>query len=105
MISEPRRVQQSLMSHLGWVLVHRRSLWKALHFNLALLSAVIAGALTGLIIVNRLNSSPAAARAATLETYRPSQVTLVYAEDGETVIGELALERRIPLPTMKSLPY
>jgi penicillin-binding protein 1A len=28
---------------------------------------------------------------------RPSEVTKVYADDGKTVIGELSLERRIPL--------
>lgn len=97
MVSETRKIKQLLSSLPLWRWVRRRSLWRAFHFNLALLSALIAGALTGLIVVDRLNSSPAAARAATLETYRPSQVTLVYADDGETVIGELALERRIPL--------
>jgi penicillin-binding protein 1A len=44
-----------------------------------------------------LNYSKAAGEVASLATYRPSQVTRVYADDGETVIGEFALERRIPL--------
>ena len=47
-------------------------------------------------------------RSAALATYRPSVVTRVYADDGETVIGEFALEKRIPLkyeeipPVMKN---
>jgi hypothetical protein len=32
-----------------------------------------------------------------LADYRPSEITKVYADDGKTVIGELSLERRIPL--------
>ncbi|PYS40184.1 MAG: hypothetical protein DMF71_13835, partial [Acidobacteria bacterium] len=34
---------------------------------------------------------------AALATYRPSLVTRIYADDGKTVIGEFALEKRIPL--------
>jgi penicillin-binding protein 1A len=44
-----------------------------------------------------LNYSRAATEVAALATYRPSVVTRVYADDGETVIGEFALEKRIPL--------
>src|SRR5436309_8271221 len=62
-----------------------------------ILLALAAGGLTGIIAAYELNYSPAATEVAALATYRPSVVTRVYADDGETVIGEFALEKRIPL--------
>lgn len=62
-----------------------------------LLLALVAGGLTGIIAAYKLNYSRAANEVAALATYRPSVVTRVYADDGETVIGEFALEKRIPL--------
>src|ERR687886_661372 len=62
-----------------------------------LLLALAAGGLTGIVVAYELNYSKAAGEGASLATYRPSQVTRVYADDGQTVIGEFALERRIPL--------
>ncbi len=62
-----------------------------------LLLAIAAGGLTGIVLAYQLNYSKAAGEVASLATYRPSQVTRVYADDGETVIGEFAIERRIPL--------
>lgn len=62
-----------------------------------LLLAIAAGSLTGMILASELNSSQAAQEVASLATYRPSEVTRIYADDGETVIGEFALEKRIPL--------
>src|SRR3989440_10050735 len=73
-----------------------------------LLLALAAGGLTGIIAAYQLNHSKAAQEVAALATYRPSVVTRVYADDGETVIGEFALEKRIPLkyeeipPVMKN---
>ena len=67
-----------------------------------------AGGLTGIVAAYELNYSRAASEVAALATYRPSVVTRVYADDGTTVIGEFALEKRIPLkydeipPVMKS---
>src|SRR6266436_1284397 len=67
-----------------------------------------AGGLTGVVAAYELNYSRAASEVAALATYRPSVVTRVYADDGKTVIGEFALEKRIPLkyeeipPVMKS---
>src|ERR671911_404559 len=61
-----------------------------------LLLALAAGGLTGIIAAYRLNYSKAANEVAALATYRPSVVTRVYADDGETVIGEFAREKRIP---------
>ncbi|HYO63264.1 MAG TPA: PBP1A family penicillin-binding protein [Pyrinomonadaceae bacterium] len=62
-----------------------------------LLLALAAGGLTGVVLAYQINYSEAANEVAALATYRPSVVTRVYADDGETVIGEFALERRIPL--------
>src|SRR6478672_13214052 len=62
-----------------------------------ILLALAAGGLTGIIGAYELNYSRAANEVAALATYRPSVVTRVYADDGETVIGEFALEKRIPL--------
>ncbi|HKP45526.1 MAG TPA: transglycosylase domain-containing protein, partial [Pyrinomonadaceae bacterium] len=73
-----------------------------------LILALAAGGLTGIIAAYELNYSRAANEVAALATYRPSVVTRVYADDGETVIGEFALEKRIPLkyeeipPVMKN---
>lgn len=70
-----------------------RGFWLAL----VLILAITAGGLTGLVISYNINNSRAANEVASLATYRPSVVTRVYADDGETVIGEFALEKRIPL--------
>lgn len=70
-----------------------RRLW----FPVVLLLALAAGGLTGIVAAYKLNYSRAATEVAALATYRPSVVTRVYADDGETVIGEFALEKRIPL--------
>lgn len=59
--------------------------------------ALAAGGLTGIIAAYQLNYSQAASEVAALATYRPSVVTRIYADDGKTVIGEFALEKRIPL--------
>src|SRR4029453_13543918 len=64
---------------------------------MVLLLALAAGGLTGIVASYKLNYSRAANEVASLATYRPSVVTRVYADDGETVIGEFALEKRIPL--------
>jgi penicillin-binding protein 1A len=62
-----------------------------------ILLALAAGGLTGIILAYQLNYSQAANEVAALATYRPSVVTRVYADDSQTVIGEFALEKRIPL--------
>lgn len=66
-------------------------------FPAVLLLALAAGGLTGIITAYQLNYSGVANEVAALATYRPSVVTRVYADDGKTVIGEFALEKRIPL--------
>src|SRR6266498_2146544 len=75
----------------------RQNILKRLWLPAVLLLALAAGGLTGIIAAYKLNYSRAANEVAALATYRPSVVTRVYADDGETVIGEFALEKRIPL--------
>jgi len=75
----------------------RRHLLARLWLPTVLLLALAAGGLTGIIAAYELNYSRAANEVAALATYRPSVVTRIYADDGQTVIGEFALEKRIPL--------
>ncbi|HEX8847752.1 MAG TPA: PBP1A family penicillin-binding protein [Pyrinomonadaceae bacterium] len=62
-----------------------------------MLLALAAGSLTGIIAAYHLNHSRAAEEVASLATFRPPVVTRIYADDGVTVIGEFAIEKRIPL--------
>jgi penicillin-binding protein 1A len=75
----------------------RKHLLRRFWMPAVLLLALAAGGLTGIIAAYQLNYSQAASEVAALATYRPSVVTRVYADDGQTVIGEFALEKRIPL--------
>lgn len=65
--------------------------------------AMVAGGLTGLVIAYQLNFTSYAAEVDALADYRPAEITKVFADDGKTIIGELALERRIPL-TYEQIP-
>src|SRR5882672_8474061 len=86
----------------------RRNILRRFWLPAVLVLGLSAGGLTGIIAAYELNYSRAANEVAALATYRPSEVTRVYADDGETVIGEFALENRIPLkyeeipPVMKN---
>ena len=86
----------------------RKHLLRRFWFPAVVLLALAAGGLTGIIAAYQLNYSQAASEVAALATYRPSVVTRIYADDGQTVIGEFALEKRIPLkyeqipPSMKN---
>src|ERR1041384_1831804 len=75
----------------------RRSVLRRFWLPAVILLALAAGGLTGIILAYQLNYSQAASEVAALATYRPSIVTRIYADDGKTVIGEFALEKRIPL--------
>src|SRR5918912_1980916 len=75
----------------------RRHFLRRFWLPAVLLLAIAAGGLTGIIAAYQINYSRAAQEVANLATYRPSVVTRVYADDGETIIGEFALEKRIPL--------
>ncbi len=61
------------------------------------LLTVIAGGMTGLIFAYQMSFSAYADEVDALADYNPPEITKVYADDGKTLIGELSLERRIPL--------
>src|SRR3989440_8915271 len=88
--------------------IERQHMLRKFWLPAVLLLALAAGGLTGIIAAYELNYSRAANEVAALATYRPSVVTRIYADDGQTVIGEFALEKRIPLkyeeipPVMKN---
>ncbi len=63
----------------------------------ALLLALSAGAMTGVLASYYLNNSRYSVEVSALATYRPPQVTTIYADDGETVLAEFAIEKRIPV--------
>jgi penicillin-binding protein 1A len=102
---EPRAAR---VTRLNAPPARRRHFLRRFWFPAVLLLAIAAGGLTGIIAAYQLNYSRAAGEVASLATYRPSVVTRVYADDGQTVIGEFALEKRIPLkyeeipPVMKN---
>jgi penicillin-binding protein 1A len=75
----------------------RRHILRRFWLPAVLLLALTAGGLTGIIMAYQINYSRAAQEVASLATYRPSVVTRIYADDGETIIGEFAIEKRIPL--------
>ncbi len=75
----------------------KRSFWGYVWFPVALLLALSAGGLTGVLASYYLNNSRYATEVSALATYRPPQVTTIYADDGETVLSEFALEKRIPI--------
>src|SRR5213083_3150446 len=75
----------------------RKHILRLFWFPAVILLALAAGGLTGIIAAYQLNYSQAASEVAALATYRPSIVTRIYADDGKTIIGEFALEKRIPL--------
>src|SRR5215203_3813560 len=65
--------------------------------GMSLLLAITAGALSGIVFSYYLNNSRYSVEVSALATYRPPQVTTIYADDGETVLAEFALEKRIPV--------
>lgn len=100
MVSQPTRLKLKAYTPKAIVTApprERQKILKTFWMPAVLLLALAAGGLTGIFAAYRLNYSKAASEVAALATYRPSVVTRVYADDGETVIGEFALEKRIPL--------
>jgi penicillin-binding protein 1A len=94
---EPRARRSPLAARLNAPPAQRRHFLRRFWFPAVLLLAIAAGGLTGIVAAYQLNYSRAANEVASLATYRPSVVTRIYADDGKTVIGEFALEKRIPL--------
>lgn len=79
----------------------RLLVWVGDYFQRCGLAAVVlltifAGGLTGLALVSMASLTSFATEVDALADYRPPQVTKVYASNGK-VIGELSLERRIPI--------
>jgi penicillin-binding protein 1A len=74
-----------------------KSFWRFVWLPTALLLALSAGGLTGILASYYLNNSRYATEVSALATYRPPQVTTIYADDGETILAEFALEKRIPI--------
>lgn len=74
-----------------------RGFWKYLWFPTAFLLALAAGGLTGVLASYYLNNSRYSVEVSALATYRPPQVTTIYADDGETILAEFAIEKRIPI--------
>ncbi|MGI8642001.1 MAG: penicillin-binding protein 1A [Pyrinomonadaceae bacterium] len=75
----------------------KRGFWGYVWLPVALLLALSAGGLTGVLASTYLNNSRYATEVSALATYRPPQVTTIYADDGETILAEFALEKRIPI--------
>lgn len=71
--------------------------WKFMWFPTALVLALAAGGLTGVLASYYLNNSQYSVEVSALATYRPPQVTTIYADDGETILAEFAIEKRIPI--------
>ena len=77
---------------------HKKNRLASLPFLFAaLLLALSAGALTGVLVSYYLNNSRYSVEVSALATYRPPQVTTIYADDGETILAEFAIEKRIPI--------
>ncbi|HXG63510.1 MAG TPA: PBP1A family penicillin-binding protein, partial [Blastocatellia bacterium] len=71
---------------------------------LALLTlSIIAGIMFGATVAFQASMTQEAREVAALATYRPNLVTKVLADDGQTVIGEFSLERRVPV-TFDQIP-
>ncbi len=93
----------SLIDRLTNLVLPLEDFFRRATFVALLVLAIIAGGLTGLVTAYQASFSSFAAEVDSLSEYRPPEVTKVYADDGKTIIGELALERRIPL-TYEEIP-
>src|SRR6476620_7739421 len=94
MAREMRRVRTRDVESVG---KGRSRSIKWVWLGVGLVLALSAGALTGVLASYYLNNSRYSVEVSALATYRPPQVTTIYADDGETVLAEFALEKRIPI--------
>lgn len=90
-------MKNSITKEIESIEPKKRSSWRFLWLPAALLLALSAGSLTGVLGSYYLNNSQYATEVSALATYRPPQVTTIYADDGETILAEFALEKRIPI--------
>lgn len=86
-----------LANKLTDIAIRLEDFFRRATFLALLVLAMIAGGLTGLVFAFQISFTSFAAEVDNLAEYSPPQVTRVFADDGKTVIGELSLERRIPL--------
>ena len=93
-MARERRIVEKEVGSIGR---GKRLLAKTAWFISSLVLALSAGALTGLLLSYYLNNSRYSVEVSALATYRPPQVTTIYADDGETVLAEFAIEKRIPI--------
>jgi penicillin-binding protein 1A len=87
----------NLVTEVESVPKKKRSFWGIVWLPLASVLALAAGGMTGVLTSYYLNNSHFATEVSALATYRPPEVTKIYADDGETVLAEFALEKRIPI--------
>ncbi len=92
-----RRIEKIVTTEVESVSAKKNSVWKFLWLPTALMLALSAGGLTGVLASYYLNNSHYTTEVSALATYRPPQVTTIYADDGETILAEFALEKRIPI--------
>lgn len=92
-----RNIEKINLTEVETVPEKRKNFWSYVWLPTALVLALAAGGLTGVLASYYLNNSRFATEVSALATYRPPQVTKIYADDGETVLAEFALEKRIPI--------
>lgn len=92
-----REIRRNGTKEVGSLEPKRGSGLKVMWLPMALLLALSAGGLTGVLASYYLNNSRYSVEVSALATYRPPQVTTIYADDGETVLAEFAIEKRIPI--------
>jgi penicillin-binding protein 1A len=76
---------------------HFQAFFRRYTFIALLVLTAVAGSMFGATVAYQSSLTEEARQVRALAAYRPSVVTKVYASDGRTVIGEFAMERRIPL--------
>lgn len=92
-----REIRRNGTKEVGSLEPKKGSGMKFIWLPMALLLALSAGGLTGVLASYYLNNSRYSVEVSALATYRPPQVTTIYADDGETVLAEFAIEKRIPI--------
>jgi penicillin-binding protein 1A len=81
----------------GKALPTTRRFFSRYTFLAVLAMAALCGGLTGLAFAYQFETSDDFDQVKKLADFTPNVVTRIYADDGKTVIGEFALERRVPL--------
>ncbi|MFZ4626820.1 MAG: penicillin-binding protein 1A [Blastocatellia bacterium] len=101
----PQKEDLPLRQSVGWSASTKRSIlllqrvpffFQRGGLDALLVLALLAGAMTGLVLVSFASLTSFAVEVDALADYRPPEITRVYASNGN-LIGELSLERRIPI--------